>query len=145
MSGKRLLALCGLLATAAALAACGGSSSGSSTSGSSAVVDVVVGSADNEYLLAPDPAEAQAGTITFKAANSGSMTHEMVVIKTDKAAGDLATASGEADETGAVDEVELPAGATADLTVDLEPGHYALVCNIGDHYSRGMYADFTVK
>ena len=31
------------------------------------------------------------------------------------------------------------------LSLTLKKGHYALICNIGSHYSTGMRADFTVK
>jgi uncharacterized cupredoxin-like copper-binding protein len=69
----------------------------------------------------------------------------MVVIKTDKGAANLGT-DGEADETGAIDEVaDLPAGESETLELDLEAGKYALVCNMPGHYAADMYADFTVK
>jgi uncharacterized cupredoxin-like copper-binding protein len=73
------------------------------------------------------------------------MPHEMVVIKTDKGAANLGDANGEADETGAVDEITLDPGASGDLTIDMAAGKYALVCNLPGHYAAGMYADFTVN
>jgi uncharacterized cupredoxin-like copper-binding protein len=77
--------------------------------------------------------------------NEGMMVHEMVVIKTDKGAANLGTADGEADETGAIEEVaDLAAGESATLELDLEAGEYALVCNLPGHYAAGMFADFTV-
>jgi uncharacterized cupredoxin-like copper-binding protein len=97
-----------------------------------------------EYLLVPEPAEVASGAVTFDVVNGGTIEHEMVVIKTDKGAANLAT-DGEADETGAVDEIVLAASESGDLKVDLEPGAYALVCNLPGHYAAGMYADFTVK
>jgi uncharacterized cupredoxin-like copper-binding protein len=55
----------------------------------------------------------------------------------------------EADETGAVDEIEdIAPGAAERLTLHLEPGHYALICNLPGHYFHdgkpGMLADVTV-
>lgn len=51
-----------------------------------------------------------------------------------------------------VDEVEdIPSGEKQTLTVDLEAGHYVLVCNIVDedeaesHFANGMRTDFEVK
>jgi uncharacterized cupredoxin-like copper-binding protein len=68
----------------------------------------------------------------------------MVVIRTGKGAANLGT-DGEADETGAVDEITVDAGQSGDLTVDLPAAAYALVCNLAGHYQAGMYADFSVK
>ncbi|MEA2312683.1 MAG: hypothetical protein QOE28_2651, partial [Solirubrobacteraceae bacterium] len=36
-------------------------------------------------------------------------------------------------------------GAAKALTLNLKPGHYALICNLPGHYTAGMYADLTVK
>lgn len=40
---------------------------------------------------------------------------------------------------------DLRAGGERSLTVRLAPVHYALVCNLTDHYFTGMHADFTVS
>ena len=112
--------------------------------GEGATVEVTMGK-PTEYAMVPVPAEVAAGTVTFDVANQGTIVHEMVVVRTDKGAANLA-AGDEADETGAVDEVpDLPAGESKPLTVTLEPGAYALVCNLPGHYAQGMYADFVVK
>ncbi len=34
---------------------------------------------------------------------------------------------------------------TKKLTLDLKPGHYAIICNLPGHYLGGMYTDLTVK
>ncbi len=121
-------------------AGCGGDDEGSG----GGTVEVTMGQ-PSEYALVPEPAEISAGTVTFEVKNEGMMVHEMVVIKTDEGAANLGMENGEADETGAVDEVaDLPAGESATLELDLEPGEYALVCNLPGHYAAGMYADFTV-
>jgi uncharacterized cupredoxin-like copper-binding protein len=138
--------LIGALIFVFALSACGGGDDETSAGGSGAAgspVSVTMGSPE-EYLLVPEPAEVASGAVTFDVVNGGTIEHEMVVIKTDKGAANLAT-DGEADETGAVDEIVLAASESGDLKVDLEPGAYALVCNLPGHYAAGMYADFTVK
>lgn len=38
---------------------------------------------------------------------------------------------------------DMEAGASKTLTLD--KGHYALICNIPDHYAAGMFADLTVS
>jgi uncharacterized cupredoxin-like copper-binding protein len=122
------------------LAGCGGSGGGDD-----GTVEATMGQ-PSEYAMTPVPAEVSAGTVTFELTNDGKLMHEMVVIKTDKGAANLALPNGEADESDAVDEVaDLPAGESATLELDLDAGTYALVCNLPGHYAAGMYADFTVK
>lgn len=88
---------------------------------------------------------AKAGTVTFKVKNAGDIPHELVVIKTKAKAAKLKTKDDKAVETGKVGEVEVASGKTKSLKLKLKKGHYALICNIGDHYSEGMHKDFTVK
>jgi uncharacterized cupredoxin-like copper-binding protein len=102
-------------------------------------------------LLTPSPASTPAGSVTFIVTNLGDKEHEFVVLKTDLAASDLPfdESADEAEEEGEgvtpVDEIEeLQPGETKNLTVDLEAGHYALICNLEGHYRMGMRADFTV-
>jgi uncharacterized cupredoxin-like copper-binding protein len=130
----------GLVAMIALTAGCGGGDGG----GGDGTVVVTMGT-PSEYAMTPEPTEISAGTVTFEVKNEGTLVHEMVVIKTDKAAANLGT-DGEADESGAVDEVaDLPVGESETLELDLTAGKYALVCNLPGHYAAGMYADFTVK
>jgi uncharacterized cupredoxin-like copper-binding protein len=100
-----------------------------------------------EYDIVPGAATASAGTVTFDVSNDGAIPHEFVVLKTDtKAAGLMKGAK--ADETGNVgelDEKALAVKAGKPLTLDLQPGHYALICNLPGHYQGGMHTDFTVK
>ncbi len=83
----------------------------------------------------------------FTIDNQGPSTHEFVVVQSDEAADALPTADGDVDEDGveAVDEVEdIESDATPSLTVDLDPGHYVVFCNLPGHYKQGMSAEFTV-
>ena len=105
-------------------------------------------------------ASAPAGEVTFSIENTGpDHEHEFVVIKTDLDAAALPTAEdGSVDEEGAgievIDEVEeFAVGGSETLTLSLDPGHYALICNVvheeeGEtfvHYDRGMHTNFTVE
>lgn len=92
---------------------------------------------------------ASAGKVTFAVHNDGPSTHEFVVFKTDLAAdalpkddnGDVA----ESDTFKAVDELEnITKASDPTLTVDLEAGHYVVICNLPGHYRQGMHAELTV-
>ncbi|MDP4603901.1 MAG: plastocyanin/azurin family copper-binding protein [Solirubrobacteraceae bacterium] len=145
-----------VLIAATALAACGSSSSTDTTaapaatttaaatteaSSASTNVDVVL----NEMNVMAMPGEANAGDVTFDVKNEGAAGHNLVVIKTDTTAADLGedAAASEAGKVGKVDEVA--AGQSKDLTLKLDAGQYALICNLPGHYGAGMYQDFTVN
>jgi len=98
-----------------------------------------------DFKIHPNVSSVPAGKVTFVATNAGATKHEMVVVRTDKPAGSLLKGS-EASEAGAVDEIgDFAAGKTKRLTLNLKPGHYALLCNLPGHYKAGMFTDFTVK
>lgn len=108
-------------------------------------------SADS-MLLTASPESAPAGTVTFIVTNAGNQEHEFVVLDTDLAADDLPfdeaadEALEEADGVTPVDEIEsIMPGETLNLVVDLEAGHYALICNLEGHYRMGMRSDFDVN
>jgi uncharacterized cupredoxin-like copper-binding protein len=110
-----------------------------------------------EWAVVPAANSAPAGEVTFEVTNDGPEdVHEFVVIKTDLDVGELPTdADGALDEAGegmeVIDEIEdVPVGETQTLTVDVDAGNYALVCNIWDeeegeaHYQMGMRTAFMV-
>ena len=104
-----------------------------------------------DYTVTPSRPTARAGQVTFDITNAATdMTHEMLVLKTDLDPADLPLdQDGSVDERGEgvefIDEREnLTPGAQASLTVDLAPGRYVLLCNLDDHYARGMYVSFEV-
>ena len=101
------------------------------------------------------PTEYAAGPITFTASNDGSFPHELVVIR---GAGydSLPLADGGAvieDELADGDLIartgRLGGGSTEELTVDLAPGTYVLVCNLGggssSHAGQGQNLDIVVS
>ena len=83
---------------------------------------------------------------TFIVQNAGKLEHEFVVIRTNKAAGQLAKPGAkETPENGAVGEIgSIPAGKTKTLVLKLKQGHYALICNIEGHWSNGQFVDFYI-
>jgi len=102
---------------------------------------------DSRIVL--DQATVPSGKITFQVTNAGTMTHEVVVLKTDVAADKIAP---NPDEPGKMSE-EGSQGESGDLdpntkmsfTLDLAPGNYVLICNQPAHYLLGMHIAFTVK
>lgn len=93
---------------------------------------------------------APAGTVAFSITNDGPTVHEFEVLRTDTPADALPVDSGvvqtTADGIEIVDEVEeITPSTDTSLSVDLEPGVYALICNISGHYGSGMFASFTVE
>ena len=107
---------------------------------------------ENEWNVSVDVDSVPAGQVTFDFANEGSTQHEMLVVKTDLAVGDLTVdpATGrfdeESDQWDVIDEIaEYPPGEQRQLTLTLDAGQYQLVCNIVGHYASGMATAFTVE
>jgi uncharacterized cupredoxin-like copper-binding protein len=99
-----------------------------------------------QFAVTPSVTRAAAGHVTFRVHNAGSITHEFVVIKTQRAAADLPLTKGRADEAGNVGETgDLTPGLTKSVALKLAPGHYALICNLPGHYLAGQHTDLTVR
>lgn len=82
-----------------------------------------------DYAFRPDAISVPAGRTTFVLDNQGEQEHEFEILDGDSV----------------VDEVEgLVPGLTRDLTVDLGPGSYTIVCRLADHEARGMIGTLTV-
>lgn len=90
-----------------------------------------------------------AGEVTFEVHNIGEVPHEVVIIKTDTDPAELPVVESLVDEEAAGEVIgeieEFPAGAIEVGSFDLEPGNYALICNIAGHYEQGMYARLVVE
>ncbi|MFC6732165.1 MULTISPECIES: cupredoxin domain-containing protein [unclassified Haladaptatus] len=122
------------------------------TGGTGATADTEVDVTLNDFDIILSDDSVEAGRIQFNITNDGPSVHEFVVLRTEIPAAELPTdENGDVDEAGApgielVDEVEdLETGDTATLTVDMEAGHYALICNLPAHYRLGMFTDFDVR
>ena len=103
-----------------------------------------------DYQIQLSKDTVKAGDITFHIKNDATdLNHEFVIVNSDLQAANLPLdADGNVDEEQieVVDEAEeLEPGSTTDLTVNLQPGHYVIMCNIAGHYAQGMHVDFTVE
>ncbi len=97
---------------------------------------------------------APEGTVTFIVTNQGAETHEFVVLRTDSPADSFPIVSFEGESnridedakgvTNAGETGDMEPGTTMALSLDLAPGHYAVVCNLAGHYAMGMHQDFNV-
>lgn len=95
-------------------------------------------------------ASVPAGTVTFSVTNSGSTSHEFVVLQTAIAQSALApdpANPGTVLEPGFLGKVpNLAPQTTGSLTLTLGTGSYILLCNDPAHYSAlGMHAAFSVR
>ena len=107
----------------------------------------------NQWVVTPSVTTVAAGSVSFTVTNAGTIPHEFVVLQTKTAAADFPIKSFEGEPerfnedtagTNVGETGDMEAGATQTLTIDLDPGHYALVCNLPAHYGQGMHTDFTV-
>ena len=156
----RVPAVIAAFLSAAALAGCGGEEEAAEDAAATVEQEATQAGGDEaaapegaidvalaEWSVEPTQGSAPAGPVTFNARNVGEAPHELEVVATDTPAGDFPVQGGRAEVEGEViGEVEgIGAGRSKVLEVDLEPGHYQLICNIPGHYEPGMYADFEVE
>jgi uncharacterized cupredoxin-like copper-binding protein len=108
--------------------------------------------------LTTDHSTIAHGDVSFLAANFGSRSHEMVILRLSDsqiAGPRLIGDDGKIDEAGSLGEASNTCGAGAGqgivpgasswVTVNLAPGRYELVCNLRGHYAAGMYSELTVS
>jgi uncharacterized cupredoxin-like copper-binding protein len=100
-----------------------------------------------DYKITLTVPSVKAGTIKIGVRNLGTMEHSFQVLKTDLPPDKLPTdgATAKAKEDGKVGEIpSIPAGKSAAVTLDLQPGKYVFICNVAGHYQLGMHTGFTV-
>ncbi len=150
---KGSIRVAGILITIAALATAGlgGSAKADSTSPAIATNDsftTVNATVGDDMRVTLDRTSVPAGTVRFLVTNTGVTIHELVVLKTDLAADQLATDPEQAGKV--VEEIhmgetgDIPAGRFSGLGLPLGAGHYVILCNEIGHYMAGMRVDFTV-
>ena len=105
-----------------------------------------------DFKVRQDAAVVPSGTVSFRIRNQGPTTHELNVIRTDRAPDKLPlqrdglTVDQDARGIDHLDEVEgLDIDDRRTLVLDLAPGNYVLYCNLEGHYLGGMHAALTVR
>ena len=140
MRATRLFTLAAAVTAALALAACGEdrdeeSASETTSTGEEAAAEpqgpavATVNLTESEFSIAPGSLQVtKSGVIEFDVQNKGSVTHALEV------------------EGGDVEEEteDIPAGQSASLKVELEPGSYELYCPIDGHKDKGVAGDLNV-
>ena len=83
------------------------------------------------------------GKVTFVVQNKGTHAHELVVLR---GRARPSVKNGRAAEAGrGLGEVEgVQVGASKRLTLTLKPGTYLLICNLRNHYAKGMSTTLAV-
>ena len=101
----------------------------------------------SDFKIVTDHPTVTAGHLVFGIRNHAAMAHEVKVLKTDLDADKLPIdGSAKAIEAGKVGELmNIGAGASRKLVLDLTPGRYVIVCNIAGHYQLGMRVALEVK
>lgn len=123
-----------------------------STTGSVATntVNVVLGDTtglNGPMTMTVAPDSAKAGKVTFVVKNSGTITHEMVVLQLtgNQTYNSLPVTDDKVSEDASKGETgDVEAGQTKTIELNLDAGKYALICNVEKHYAMGMRAAFTV-
>jgi uncharacterized cupredoxin-like copper-binding protein len=170
VNGRRKLVVYKVGVAASVMVAMLGVGAGRAVAGSSdgvasakkpvSVVTVTLGDTaglNGPMTMTVSPATVPAGKVKFVATNSGTVIHELIVLKTklpfDKLpvadAGDpphrVSTGANKVDEGKNIGETgDIGKGKTKSVTLKLKKGSYVLVCNIAQHYGLGMRAAFTV-
>ena len=126
-------------------------SSGSPTAKASAKATKIDVS-ETEMAIKLTPATVPAGLVEFVIHNNGAVPHEFVVFKTNLALNQLPMKDSKLDEDSkSLQNVadsgahKLTSGESKTLQANLTPGNYAAICNVGNHFHRGMKTKLTVK
>jgi uncharacterized cupredoxin-like copper-binding protein len=149
---RRALALPAVVALLA-LAGCSKGSAAPATGGEkSKVPPGGISAVVKDFAITLDPSSGSAGTVTFNIRNVGPSIHEFVVLRSEATADDLPLnkKDAEVEEEGPGIEVvgeaeDIAPNASKVLTLTLEPGTYAIICNLTGHYQQGMWQSFTVE
>jgi uncharacterized cupredoxin-like copper-binding protein len=155
-NARRLLAGVGVLAVLAV--GCGGDDDGdeggteeaATTEFSSEDVTATIEVEMDDFKFIPKNAKGPAGIDEVVTPNIGEVEHELQLYKTDVDPGSLTvdSATGKADTEPLGDklfETFAQPGETASAIAELDPGKYAMICNISGHYQAGMWGSLKVK
>ncbi len=97
-----------------------------------------------EWSIGLDRSSVPAGAVTFTVRNAGRLTHQLAIVKSDRAADALALAHGPAgvpplDGPSPIEGiVEVAGGVSREATFDLRAGRYVLICLLHGNEQNGM-------
>ena len=128
-----VISLAILLMISTILVGCGGGSS-------SQTINVSM----SEFALNISPTTVSSGEVVFKVSNSGMLGHDFLLVSTAESPESLPYNEENAqiieEQVTVVSSIrELQKGETAEITANLSPGKYMLICNIAGHFSSGMH------
>jgi uncharacterized cupredoxin-like copper-binding protein len=131
MNVKLSVAAVGAARAGLAIAGCGGDNNETSSAPAApSAGGQTVNIGETEYKLDPSDPTVQAGTVSFKVTNDGTVDHSLEV-EGPKGEQEL--------------EQNLAPGQSGTLTVDLsQSGKYEFYCPIDAHRERGMEGEITV-
>lgn len=128
----------------------GGTEDGATAEFSSEDVTATIEVEMDDFKFIPKNAKGPAGIDEVVTPNIGAVEHELQLYKTDMDPGSLMVDS----ETGKADteplgerlfETYAEAGETDSAIAELDPGQYAMICNIAGHYEAGMWGSLKIK
>ena len=145
MTKKFLTSVAAIATLTLALTSCGDDDSAGAGDDGSTSVDATL----EDFDISLSDTTVPSGDVTFHVQNDGPSVHEFVVFETDLAPDELPTEDGdvaESDDFAPVDEIEdIEPDSSPALSLNLDPGHYVVICNIPGHYKQGMASEFTVE
>lgn len=107
-----------------------------------------IGAELKEYTVTLTSAQVRAGTVTFLVRNRGGIAHDFIVLKTDSRPDQIAVdaQAQKAKEDGRVGGFqEIAPGQNRNLRLDLQAGHYVIICNVATHFALGMRTELTIN
>jgi uncharacterized cupredoxin-like copper-binding protein len=106
----------------------------------------------DDFKVRRDAVIVPAGTVSLSIRNQGPTTHELIVVRTDRAPDKLPlqddglTVDEEAPGIKLLDEAEgLDIDDRQTMVLDLAAGNYVMYCNLEGHYLGGMHAELTAR
>jgi uncharacterized cupredoxin-like copper-binding protein len=124
--------------------------SGCSSAPSSArAVGARVSVTEKDFQISGPSSRLSSGDVVLSVTNDGPDDHELIVVRRDGSTLPV-RADGVTIDEEALEQVTLGAlepgapGSVRELELHLEPGRYALFCNMAGHYFGGMHAELVV-
>jgi hypothetical protein len=98
-----------------------------------------------EWSIVPSTGVVPSGLVRITARNLGFETHQLVLVRTSRFAGELPLAGDHAAGRPAAPAVVVQPGRSRSIVIRLKPGNYVLIDNLPWHYWRGTSAAISVR